>query len=113
MIGTLVAAEIRMDLWKKCLMVLLILPIVLVANTFRILVTILTATLFGDAAAEGLFHWASGIMLFGISLALLFSVRNLLATGRAPRAAPSTTPESVKDKAIPPADWPPPADDLW
>jgi len=114
MIGTLVAAEIRMDLWKKCLMVLLILPIVLVANTFRILLTILTATLFGDAVAEGLFHWASGIILFGVSLVLLFSVRNLLTTGRVPRDAPAATPQSVEDPAIPPADWPPPpAEDLW
>lgn len=118
MIGTLLAAEMRVPLWKKCLMVALILPIVFGANVLRILLTIFIAIAFGAAVAEGVFHWGSGIMLFGVSVLTFLYLRQWLAYGTLrrrrrypPRARPTRTtvaPEPAKPAA--PAESPPPVE---
>jgi exosortase len=51
-----------------------VLPLVLVANTVRVTLVLLIASLFGQDAALGFFHGASSLVLFGLALAGLLLV---------------------------------------
>jgi exosortase/archaeosortase family protein len=51
-----------------------VLPLVLVANTTRVTLVLLIASLFGQDAALGFFHGASSLILFGLALAGLLLV---------------------------------------
>jgi len=46
-----------------------VLPLVLVANTSRVTLVLLIASMFGQDAALGFFHGASSLVLFGLALA--------------------------------------------
>jgi exosortase len=100
MIGTLMTTDTNMAFWKKPVIVILILPIVFVANVSRIFLTVITAVLFGSGAAEGMFHWLSGIILFGMAIIIFLYVRYWFAGGRRESAAdlPTSTP-------LPPIEW--------
>jgi hypothetical protein len=49
-------------------------PIVLLANSFRIAVVAVVGHYFGENAASGFFHFGSGLLIFVITLALLIMV---------------------------------------
>ena len=57
--------------WKKFTVIAASLPIGLVANMVRILILAATALLWGRTAAEGVLHYGSGLVVFGIALAAL------------------------------------------
>jgi len=100
MIGTLMTTDANMAFWKKAIIVILILPIVFVANVSRIFLTVLTAVIFGSGAAEGMFHWLSGMILFGIAIIMFLYVRYWFVGGRRRSATdlPASTP-------LPPIEW--------
>jgi exosortase len=55
-----------------------VLPLVLVANTTRVTLVLLIASLFGQDAALGFFHGASSLVLFGLALAGLLLVSRMV-----------------------------------
>ena len=65
--------------WRYALLlVLLIVPIALLANFFRVLILILLTYHAGEAAAQGFLHNFAGIVMFGIALAAIFAIDEIL-----------------------------------
>lgn len=65
--------------WRYALLlVLLIVPVALVANFFRVLILILLTYHAGEAAAQGFLHNFAGILMFGIALVTIFALDILL-----------------------------------
>jgi exosortase len=55
-------------------LVLLIVPIAIAANVLRIITLILLTYYFGDAVGQGFLHMTAGMVLFAISLMLMFGI---------------------------------------
>src|SRR3546814_21130469 len=65
--------------WRYALLlVLLIVPVALIANFFRVLVLILLTFHAGEAAAQGFLHNFAGILMFSIALLTIFGLDLLL-----------------------------------
>lgn len=65
--------------WRYALLlVLLIVPVALIANFFRVLVLILLTYHAGEAAAQGFLHNFAGILMFAIALLTIFGLDLLL-----------------------------------
>ena len=65
--------------WRYAfLLVLLIVPVALLANFFRVLILILLTYHFGEAAAQGFLHNFAGIVMFAIALIAIFAIDELL-----------------------------------
>lgn len=65
--------------WRYALLlVLLIVPVALIANFFRVLILILLTYHVGEAAAQGFLHNFAGIVMFAIALATIFALDLLL-----------------------------------
>lgn len=61
--------------WRYALLlVLLIVPVALIANFFRVLILILLTYHAGEAAAQGFLHNFAGIVMFAIALATIFAI---------------------------------------
>lgn len=63
---------------RNALIVAVILPIAFVANVVRVMILILVTYHFGDEAGQGFIHGSAGMLLFVISLILLFSFDTVL-----------------------------------
>lgn len=57
--------------WKQWTIVAASIPIALASNMVRILILVLVAAIYGAKAAEGFIHYGSGLVVFGVSLAIL------------------------------------------
>jgi len=57
--------------WHKLAMVAASIPIALVANMSRILVLVLLAAIYGPQIADSFIHYGSGLVVFGIAIAAL------------------------------------------
>ncbi len=55
-------------------LVCLIIPIAIAANVLRIITLILLTYFFGDAVGQGFLHMTAGMVLFAISLTLMFGI---------------------------------------
>jgi exosortase/archaeosortase family protein len=55
-----------------------VLPLVLVANTIRVVLVLLVASALGQDAALGFFHGFSSLFLFGMAMAGLLAVSRVL-----------------------------------
>jgi exosortase B len=64
---------------RMILLAICILPIAFVANILRVLVLVLVTYYLGDEAGQGFLHGFSGILLFVISMLMLFALHALLA----------------------------------
>lgn len=65
--------------WRYALLlVLLIVPIAIVANFFRVIILILLTYHSGEAAAQGFLHNFAGIVMFAIALLTIFALDELL-----------------------------------
>ena len=65
--------------WRySMLLVLLIVPIAIVANFFRVIILILLTYHAGEAAAQGFLHNFAGIVMFAIALVTIFALDELL-----------------------------------
>jgi exosortase B len=60
----------------------LILPVAVTANLIRIVILVLLTYYFGDGVAQGFLHFAAGMVLFMVSLLLIFGIDALLSAGR-------------------------------
>jgi len=62
--------------WMRCLLALLAVPIAVIANAFRIVLSGLLAEYVNTRLAEGFFHAFSGLLLFWLSLAALAGIHS-------------------------------------
>ena len=88
------------NLMRNALIVAVILPIAFVANVVRVMILILVTYHFGDEAGQGFIHASAGMLLFVISLILLFSFDTLL--GKIPffKDAPLPKVPSVSQQPV-------------
>ncbi len=64
--------------WQKWTVVACSIPIALSANMVRIVVLVLLSVIYGPQIAEGFIHYGSGIVVFGVALAILAWLSNRL-----------------------------------
>lgn len=69
----------RKNRLHNVVLLLAIPPIAILANIIRVIVLCLVTYYYGDEAGQGFVHSTAGVMLFGISLVLLFSFDALLS----------------------------------
>jgi len=69
--------------WRKVIIVISAVPIAIGVNILRIFITGILSYKLGKSAAEGFFHTFSGILVFAVSLALIFLVHRLVKTQKA------------------------------
>lgn len=72
-LGLIVAYVQPLALGSRSLLVLSVLPITLLTNSFRVAGTGMLGRWWGEAAAEGFFHGFSGWLIFLLAFGLLFS----------------------------------------
>jgi exosortase/archaeosortase family protein len=65
-------------LWMQVVLVVSVLPITIVANAGRIVMTGLVGRSFGVEYAEGFFHFFSGWLVFILAILCLLAVHGLL-----------------------------------
>jgi exosortase len=66
--------------WRYSMfLVALIIPIAIIANTLRIVTLILLTYFFGDAVGQGFLHVTAGLVLFALSLTLMFLIDSLVS----------------------------------
>jgi exosortase len=63
---------------NRTILILSAVPVAIVTNMFRVIVTGVLASHYGAAAAEGFFHEFAGLAVFAVAMVLLFSVSALL-----------------------------------
>ncbi len=80
-VGSLFVGLLKAFPRQKIALLLLIVPVSLLANLFRITVLILIANAFGLKAAMFYFHYLSGLLFFGIALSALFLGKRLFKCG--------------------------------
>ena len=56
---------------KKCILVLLAVPVAIFVNSIRVIGTGILADRYGSAAAEGFFHEFAGLLIFGVAIIIL------------------------------------------
>ena len=72
--------------WRySLLLACLTIPIAIMANIVRIIILILLTQFMGDDVAQGFMHFAAGIVVFVIALALIFSLDALITAVSARR----------------------------
>lgn len=68
-------------MWKKLVLVSATVPVALVSNMIRILALVLFAMNLGPEAAQGFLHYGSGLVVFGVAIAVLAWLSALLQRG--------------------------------
>jgi exosortase len=68
-------------------LVLMIIPVAIIANTMRIVTLILLTYFMGDAVGQGFLHVTAGLVLFALSLLLMFAIDNAVSRFLATRKA--------------------------
>lgn len=81
-LAALFAYLVTAPLWKRVVLFVAGAPAALVANTVRIVFTLLLGRAFGPAVAEGFFHTLSGLLVFIVALVGLFAVAKVLKCDR-------------------------------
>jgi EpsI family protein len=100
-LGTMAAAMaviLRFRVWAGISMLLLSLPIAMLGNAFRLVLTALLVLAFGDKMSEGWRHDAIGFLGFALSLGLLGLLTRLL---HRPQAAGAATVAPVQTALVP------------
>ena len=72
------AAMTQKSTLKRCIMVFSAIPIAILTNALRVIVTGILAQYWGSKAAEGFFHEFAGLAVFGVALVLLAGLGSLL-----------------------------------
>ncbi len=73
-LAALLAFLLEGALWARWVIFVAAIPIALIANGFRIILTLVLARAIGPAAAEGFSHTAAGLVVFAIALGGLLAV---------------------------------------
>ena len=64
--------------WQRIVLTVSAVPIAVATNTLRVIGTGLLARHIGSAAAEGFFHEFTGLAIFGVALAMVFGLHQVL-----------------------------------
>ena len=70
--------------WKRLVIFALTVPIAIMANIVRILITCLVAFVYGEEIATGFLHDFSGMLVFGVAVFLLIFTGGLMWEGNKP-----------------------------
>lgn len=73
---------LRVATWKRCLLICAAVPIAVITNSLRVIVTGLLAQHWGAKAAEGFFHEFAGLTVFAMAMAMLVSLGAFLGRGK-------------------------------
>lgn len=73
-LGAVFAFVMLEKYWKRTLIILMVVPIAVAANTVRVIFTGILAHFYGSTVAEGFFHEYAGILIFMTSLLLLIGM---------------------------------------
>lgn len=73
---------LRMATWKRCLLIFAAIPIAVITNSLRVIVTGLLAQHWGAKAAEGFFHEFAGLTVFAMAMVMLVSLGVFLGKGK-------------------------------
>ena len=73
-LAALLAFVLEGALWARLVVFAMGIPIALVANGFRIILTLVLARAIGPGAAEGFSHTMAGLVVFAIALGGLLTV---------------------------------------
>ena len=65
--------------WKKIILFLSAVPIAIIVNVFRLTVTAILATFYGERVAQGFLHELSGILVFIVAILLIYFVHVFLS----------------------------------
>ncbi len=106
-LSLLLAWSYRAWWWKRLLLVLSSIPLIVISNSIRIAVTGLLYEHIGPAAAEGFFHDFAGWFMFMVALAVLLPemwLLNRIFPGRPPREVPAGITASSRSRQ--PSPWP-------
>jgi exosortase len=69
---------LRIVPWKRWLLICAAVPIAIITNATRVIVTGFLAQYWGAQAAEGFFHEFAGLAVFGVAMVLLVSLGGIL-----------------------------------
>lgn len=81
---------LRMTPWKRCVLIISAVPIAVVTNAMRVIVTGFLAQYWGARAAEGFFHEFAGLAVFALAMVLLVSLGALLGRIGTRKRGPET-----------------------
>jgi exosortase len=77
-LAALLAYVLKAPLWKRLAVFAAAGPVAVAANMVRITIVVLVGKCFGEKAAEGLFHGASGVIVFVVGLLGLVAIGRVL-----------------------------------
>ncbi len=78
-LSTLIAFFSTLPKWKKTILVFSSIPVALVSNIIRIVITALLVQSIGPQATEGIYHSLSGLFVFTIGVMLFYFLHLLLS----------------------------------
>ncbi len=77
-LAALMAYLLEGPVWGRLVVLVAGIPMALIGNTVRILLTLVLARSVGPKAAEGFFHTVSGLVVFGVAFAGLMAVARVV-----------------------------------
>ena len=77
-LSALLAFILAGPVWSRLFVLVAGVPMALLGNTVRILLTLVLARSIGPEAAEGFFHTLSGLVVFGVALAGLLAIARVV-----------------------------------
>lgn len=80
-LGALFAFISKQSVWKKWILFLSAIPIAIISNIIRLIITVALVQWFGLEMASGTIHEVSGLVVFCIGLILFFIVYKLISIG--------------------------------
>jgi exosortase D (VPLPA-CTERM-specific) len=93
------AFYIRTSSFKRCLLVAAAIPVALLTNAARVIVTGLLAQKWGAQVAEGFYHEFAGLMVFVLAMALLAGIGVLLSEPDSAETDDASPPPNPADRA--------------
>jgi exosortase D (VPLPA-CTERM-specific) len=73
---------LRISPWKRWILICAAVPIAIITNAVRVIVTGILAQYWGAKAAEGFFHEFAGMVVFAVAMVMLVSLGTLLGRGK-------------------------------
>lgn len=79
MLGTLIGSFLSGSFWKKCIMVIMAIPVAFLNNILRVVVTGILGHFFSSKMAQGFFHEFTGFTTFIVGFGLMLGIYSLLS----------------------------------
>jgi exosortase D (VPLPA-CTERM-specific) len=81
--------------WKRLLLIVSAVPVAIITNAARVIVTGILAHFWGAQVAEGFFHEFAGLMVFVLAMLILTGIGALLKEERQPPEDPGIEPDAT------------------